>query len=130
MECAGLPDGVEPLTAKIGALLAQDAAFRIDAAAMAAKVPDVVAELLPDGMKIRIQGRSFRIDRGKKANPSGLTLRYNASTGAFTGSFRAYRTVNGRNRTVTVTVAGMVLDGKGYGTASVKKLGGVPIAIE
>ena len=76
--------------------------------------------VLPDGMDLRSANDS----------PAALKLRYNVKDGSFKGSFKAYATAKGRLKVITVKVAGMMLDGKGYGTASTRKSGGVPITID
>ena len=48
----------------------------------------------------------------------------------FKGSFSAYALSGGKLKKVKVTVSGVVLGRKGYGTASIKKVGSVPISIE
>ena len=63
-------------------------------------------------------------------NPSGLKLAYKAKDGTFTGSFKAYADVNGKPKATSVTVSGIVVDGVGYGTAKVGKLGAVSASIE
>ena len=63
-------------------------------------------------------------------NPSGLKLTYSAKDGSFKGSFKAYSVVGGKLKATTVNVSGVMIGGKGYGTASVKKLGSLPVTIE
>ena len=62
-------------------------------------------------------------------NPSTLKLTYKAKDGTFKGSFKAYADVNGRPKATTVNVTGVLIDGVGYGTATIKKVGGVPVTI-
>ena len=59
-----------------------------------------------------------------------LKLKYKAKDGTFKGTFKAYRDVKGRAKKVTVSVSGVMIDGVGYGTATIKKVGSVPITIE
>ena len=59
-----------------------------------------------------------------------LKLTYKAKDGTFKGTFKAYRDVKGRAKKVTVSVSGVMIDGVGYGTATIKKVGSVPITIE
>ena len=63
-------------------------------------------------------------------NPSGLKLTYKAKEGTFKGSFKAYADVGGKPKSTTVNVSGVVVGGVGYGAATVKKVGGVPVKIE
>lgn len=60
----------------------------------------------------------------------GWKPRVTAKTGLFKGSFKCYETVNGREKKVTVTVNGVVVDGVGYGAAMVKKVGATFILIK
>ena len=118
------------LAVAVGSRLAEGAAFRLDAAAVAAKLSGVVMTgLLPDGVAVCMDGGSFKVEKGD-GNPSGLTLRYSARSGRFTGSFYTYRVENGRLKTLRISVSGMVLDGKGYGTARAGRRGSWPITIE
>lgn len=65
------------------------------------------------------------LDDPKKPNRSGLKLTYTAKTGTFKGSFNLY--YNGgtaekpKLKKTAFTVTGLVVDGKGVGTATVKK---------
>ncbi len=45
-------------------------------------------------------------------------------------SLKAYTQVKGKPKAITVSVSGFVVDGKGYGVATVRKLGAVPLRIE
>ena len=62
-------------------------------------------------------------------NPSALKLTYTAKTGSFKGSFKAYSEVRGKPKGVTVNVVGVLVDGVGYGAATIKKVGSVPVTI-
>lgn len=63
-------------------------------------------------------------------NPSGLKLTYSAKTGTFKGSFKVYAVTDaGKAKSYTATVTGAVLDGVGFGTAVIKKVGSVPVVI-
>lgn len=61
-------------------------------------------------------------------NPSGLKLTYTAKTGVFSGSFRAYVNKNGKPKGVKFKVNGVVVGGKGFGTATAS--GYEPIAVQ
>ena len=63
-------------------------------------------------------------------NPSGLALKYTVKNGTFKGSFSAHALSGGKLKKVKVSVSGIVLGGRGYGTASVKKVGSWPVTIE
>ena len=101
----------------------------------------VYSDLLPDGLEIAVKGTKLTVPKAGKVvmdrygdidydkagdNPSGLKLSYKAKDGTFTGSFKAYVDYNGRLKTVTVSVSGLIIEGIGYGTATVKKIGSVP----
>lgn len=59
-------------------------------------------------------------DANNKTNVSGLKLSYNARQGTFKGSFKIFTSSPG-GKAHTASVVGIVIDGVGYGTASVKK---------
>lgn len=65
-----------------------------------------------------------------KTNNSGLKLSYTKKTGAFKGSFKVY-TLDpaGRLKKVAATVNGVMINGIGYGSALIKKVGTMPIVI-
>ena len=148
VECGNLPGGASALIAnsRTGSRLAAGAAFRIDSEAVAAAVPGLQADLLPDGQEVRMKGTAFDLDKAGKVallkdksgidranagtNPSGLKLKYTVKNGTFKGTFNAYTLVGGSLKKVTVAVSGVVLGGKGYGTASVKKVGSWAVTIE
>ena len=128
----GLPDAV---AGRSGAL-AGDARFRMDAAALAAVLPGLLAGQLPDGLavtggakwSVAKPGRvvfakgTQEVDAEKAGeNPAGLRLTWRARAGSFKGSFKAYAVEDGRIRAYAVNVAGVLVDGVGYGTATLKK---------
>ena len=61
---------------------------------------------------------------------AGLKLNYKVKDCTFKGSFKAYADVGGKPKSTTVNVSGVVVGGVGYGAATVKKVGGVPVKIE
>ena len=62
---------------------------------------------------------------------SGLKLTFTAKTGLFKGSFKVYAIdAKGKLKSFSATVNGVVVDGLGYGTATIKKFGSVPVTIE
>ena len=63
-------------------------------------------------------------------NPSGLKLTFKSKDGSFSGSFKVYAEQSGKLKSTKVNVTGMVLNGKGYGTATIKKVGSMDITIE
>ena len=64
------------------------------------------------------------------ANPSGLKLTYKQKDGTFNGSFKMYCLENGKIKAYTASVTGVMIGTKGYGTATVKKVGSVAVTIE
>ena len=86
---------------------------------------------LPKAGKVAYLRGTTDVDAAKLLeNPSALKLTYTAKTGAFKGSFKAYAEVNGKPKATTVNVTGVLIDGVGYGAATVKKVGGVVVTIE
>ena len=84
---------------------------------------------LPKAGKVQL-ARDGQIDESKLGeNPSALKLTYKAKDGSFTGSFKAYADMNGRLKATTVKVMGVLVNGVGYGTATVKG-GSAPVTIE
>ncbi len=122
VECVGLPEGATALAAPLrkDAGFKPGATFRVDAEALAAIMPGLQTGLLPDGMDLQ----------GAKQGKAALKLRHKAMDGSFNGTFKAYVPENGKLRAKTVNVAGVVIDGVGYGTASIRKRGSVPVTVE
>ena len=100
----------------------------------------------PDGTVISVLSGRWRVPRADtvkfvgdegyittkdNGNPSGLKLSYTVKTGLFKGSFKLYGvTDGGKSKKHTVTVSGAVVNGVGYGCAYIKKVGGVPVAVD
>ncbi len=66
---------------------------------------------------------------GNVENPSGLKLSYKAKDGSFKGSFKVYAVASGKLQKYTANVAGVLVDGIGYGTAEIKKVASCPVVI-
>jgi hypothetical protein len=109
------------------------------------KIPgDVLTEYLPDGVPVTQKGTKWTLPKAGKItmkkgevddskagdNPSGLKLTYKSKDGTFKGSFKVYAEVNGKLKATTVNVTGFLLDGAGYGTATIKKVGSFKVRIE
>lgn len=62
-------------------------------------------------------------------NPSALKLSHKSKDGTFKGSFKVYSDLGGRLKATTVTVTGVLIDGVGYGTATVKNKGSAAVVI-
>ena len=89
--------------------------------------------VVADGAKAGkvVHGKDGAVDAAKAgANPSALKLSYRAKDGSFSGSFKAYVSARGKPKAVSVSVSGVVVNGVGYGSASVKKLGSIPVTIK
>ena len=62
------------------------------------------------------------VDTSKgKTNRSGLKLSYTPKTGLFKGSFKVYALESSKLKKYTVNVTGVVVNGAGYGQATMKK---------
>ena len=111
-------------------------AFSIDAGAVAesfAGVAEINTAILPDCIEVTQRNGKWTLPKAGKVkykneywdisgdNPSALKLSYKSKTGAFTGSFNVYGLVNGKMKKYSVKISGVVVDGIGYGTASLKK---------
>ena len=139
----GLGEGVKvgkPGTLKAGAK------FGIDADAFAAAWGRRTLPYLPNGVAITEAGGRWTLPKAGKVvyergttnvdptkageNPSALKLTYKAKDGTFKGSFKAYADVNGKPKATTVNVTGVMIGNVGYGAATVKKVGGVPVTID
>ena len=106
-----------------------------------------VSDFSPDGTAIDARGGAWKLPKadtvkftkdggwhtpdGKDyGNPAGLKLRYKALTGLFKGSFRVFvETDSGKSKRRSATVTGVVVQGVGYGTATVKKAGSLPVMV-
>ena len=67
---------------------------------------------------------------GEIANASGLKLKYKAKDGSFTGSFTVYALEKDKLKKHKASVSGVLVDGVGYGTATIKKLGSWDVTIQ
>ena len=88
---------------------------------------EVYLDMLPNGLEVTRRGTKWTLG---EENLAQAKLAYRAKDGTFTGSFKVYYEVNGRERAASASVAGVVIEGVGYGSASVKKVGAVPLTIE
>ena len=97
-------------------------------------------EFLPDGIDVgagwkvakagKVSYKNGAFDTSKEGdNPSGLKLSYKAKDGTFKGSFKVYSLQNGKLKSVTASVNGVLVGSEAMGTATVKKVGGVPVSI-
>ncbi len=135
VEVAGL-DGA--LAAKAGALKT-GAKFTLG---LGGVLPGVFEEYLPNGLTVAANSTKWVVAGGAKAgkpklgkgtttidqekskftgNMSGLKLSYKAKDGSFKGSFKAFAIENGKLKSYSVTVIGVMVGDVGYGTATIKK---------
>lgn len=108
---------------------------------------DIEESLLPEEVEVVSSGTRWtlpRVDRVRfssddqsyevlteNGNPSALKLSYSARNGSFKGSFKVYGvTDRGRSKRLTATVNGVVVNGVGYGSAVIRKVGSLPVKIE
>jgi hypothetical protein len=144
VEVVGLGEDVEA-----GMLegLGKSAAFSVDEGALAAlfAVEKAYEEYFPEDVAVTVNGTKWVLPKAGKIsmkkgivdeskagdNPAGLKLTYKAKYGTFSGSFKVYTGKGGsKMKAVTVSVSGILVEGKGYGTATVKKKGSVAVVIE
>jgi len=121
-------------------------AFSADLSLLQIEGLDVDGDLSPDGTVFSATEKKWKLPKADtvkfvkdegyvitrdNGNPAGLKLTYSAITGLFSGSFKVFGiTASGRSKTYTATVRGGVLDGVGYGTAVIKKVGSLPVGVE
>lgn len=104
-------------------------------------------QFLPNGVTVTPSGRKWIVAGGARAgrirlvdgkvvnlansdNPSGLKLTYTAKSSSFKGSFKLYAlNAAGGLKSFTASVTGIVVYGCGYGTATVKGFGAIPVTI-
>ena len=86
---------------------------------------------LPKAGKVAYQRGTSEVDLTKAGdNPSGLKLTYKAKDGSFKGSFKVYSDVNGKLKATSVSVTGVQIGNKGYGVATIKGKGSIPVTVE
>ena len=150
----GLADAIAGPSANINIVGSGDA-FHVDAEALLvvlrAKVSGMekpLAEFIPNGLSVVPNGRKWLVAGGAKAgkikydkvsgevwddkasaNPAGLSLSYSAKAGTFTGSFKVYGVVKGKLKSYTAKVTGVLVDGRGYGYATISKVGSAKVWI-
>lgn len=116
-----------------GASLSAGAAFRLDGALVARDLGGTtLAGALPDGTAVSQRGAKWIVAKPGKVkmakgrltldgdNLGGLRLSYTMKTGVFKGGFTVYLQEGGRLRKAKAVVNGVVLEGRGYGTATLR----------
>lgn len=108
---------------------------------------EIDESLLPEDVEVTVSGSKWRVPKADRVkfikddaayevqteygNTAGLALSFNAKTGTFRGSFKVFGvTEAGKSKKYTAVVNGVVLDGEGFGTATVKKVGAVPVTVK
>ena len=82
-----------------------------------------------DSVKFVAEDSAYEV-RTEYGNPSGLSLSVKSSEGMFRGRFKVFTvTEAGRSKKYSATVNGAILDGVGYGTATIRKIGAVPVTV-
>ena len=141
IEAEGLGDDV--LVGKAGSL-ANGAAFYVDADEFASVFGSAMLPYLPNDVSVAQKGTKWTLPKAGKVvykngavdesklgdNPCALKLTYKPKDGTFKGSFKVYAEVKGKPKATTVNVTGFLLNGVGYGTATIKGKGSVSVTIE
>lgn len=100
----------------------------------------VFTTLLPTKVPVANTGKKWNVEKADKVklvgtevqigrNPAGVTLSYDKKTGAFKGKFSVYADKQGKLKKNAAAVNGVVVDGKGYGTAVIKNTGSMPVTV-
>ena len=125
--------------------LLSEAEFKLDGEF---EFEDVIVDdaLSPDGTEVSVSNGKWVVPKAatvkflrddeayevtkNEDNPAQLKLKYTSKTGTFQGSFKVFGvTETGKSKKYTATVTGAVIDSIGYGTATIKKVGSVPVMI-
>ena len=105
------------------------------------------SDLLPSEVKVEVSGTRWvtpKVDRVKfnaedaayevqteYENPSGLSLSVAHTKGTFRGKFKVFAvTEEGKSKKYTAAVNGVVLDGVGYGSATIRKIDSVSVTVK
>jgi len=139
----GLGDGA--IAGRPGTLAA-NAAFHVSktAALWSSIAGTVLADYIPDGVRVSSSGGKWVLPKAGKVvykdgavdksklgeNPSALKLTYKAKDGSFKGSFKVYAVDGGKAKATTVNVTGVMVNGVGYGTATIKGKGSVAVTVK
>ncbi len=122
VEAAGAPQPKDSLTFSLGA------GFGTVAGVQAGLLPTAFA--FGGGLKWSFRkADTVKLNADKTAaevtkdngNPSGLKLTYKPKDGSFKGKLTVYAVEGGKLKKYTANVTGVMIGGKGYGTATVKK---------
>ena len=128
------------------------ATFTFDAVEFAKLFDGLYADFLPNGLAVDSDGRKWVVANGAKVgklvlldkttgeldlakskftdNTSGLKLTYKEKDGTFTGAFKVYAFEKGKIKAYSASVTGVMVGDRGYGTATVKKVGSVAVSVQ
>ena len=131
-EGAGFASGISS-----GAVFALEDAFDIEGADESLLPADVEVKVLgtrwttPKAGKVKFNAEDGSYeDLSESGNPSGLTLSASSAKGTFKGRFKVFVVTDaGKPKKYTATVNGAILGGTGYGTATIRKIGAVPVTV-
>ena len=143
----GLPGGLSVQSADVGGNWTRtDAKVYVDVTGASLPAGTVV-ELLPVGEPVIAKGGKWAFNKATtvksmknegraewdsskgKTNLSAMKLSYTPKTGLFKGSFKVYALEGAKLKKYTATVTGVIVDGVGYGQASIKRPAAGPWAV-
>ena len=124
--------------------ISSDAVFALEETFELEGVDD---SLLPADVEVAVSGARWSTPKADKVtfsaedggytvlteygNPSGLTLAASSAKGTFKGKFKVFAVTEAdKSKKYTAVVNGVILDGVGYGTANIKKIGSVPVTVK
>ena len=124
---SGLGDGVEagPVVGIGEGVMSVDVARMVEMASAADLVWDWGR--VPDGMELGVAGTKWILPR---ENVAKVRLGYRAKSGSVSGSFKVYEWAKGKWKTRTMSVWGVVVNGKVLGAVQMKKVGAAAMKIE
>ena len=140
---------LEEACGNIGSLSDGNHAFSVSADDFTALgIAGTLTDLLPTNEIVSVAGAKWTIAKAAKVsakngvlsvnpgvkdgtveNASGLKLTFKAKDGSFKGSFTVYSMPAGKLVKTKFTVAGIIVNGTGYGLAYNKKIGSVPVEV-
>lgn len=103
----------------------------VDGAVLTNLLP-VAESLVVEGARWKTAAKPSRVDRfGVAAGPNAGSLKvsYTAKSGLFKGSFKAFYNAGDKVKSETAKFTGVVVDGRGYGSAVFKKSGSCLIEV-
>ena len=103
--------------------------FTVDTASIPAMINGLAVrtDLLPVDLAVACASGKLSASRG---NVSALKISYAAKTGLFRGSFGLFTENGTRLKKTSVSYNGVLVNGRGYGTALIKKIGSAAVIIQ